>query len=359
MSNKIRPIAFYLPQFYPTRENDEWWAPGFTEWTNVASARPLFKGQYQPRIPGELSFYDLRLPEVREKQAELARIAGIEGFCYWHYWFAGQRLLNRVFDEVVNSGSPDFPFCLCWANHSWYAKTWDPAKGDTLLMEQTYPGKDDYIAHFYAMLSAFRDKRYIRVNGKLLFGIFAPYLIPDVEEFMAIWSDLALSHGLREFEFFAFVQGENNLSRIINNKFDMVVYDAMHDAWRQYENTLKGRIGIMKRRFFKKPNCFSYDFYTKVALEQFKKHSSFVPCVDPDFDHSPRSRHRLIVVKESTPAKWEMLCKETRKIIEQNSDKENVLFIKAWNEWGEGNYLEPDMKHGRGYIMALKNALLD
>ena len=139
MKSKARVIAFYLPQFYPTPENDEWWEPGFTEWTNVARAKPLFKGHYQPRIPRDLGFYDLRVPETREKQAQLAREAGIEGFCYWHYWFGnGKRLLSDVFREVVETGKPDFPFCLCWANHSWYAKTWDPNIPDKLLIEQTF-----------------------------------------------------------------------------------------------------------------------------------------------------------------------------------------------------------------------------
>ena len=134
--NKPRVVAFYLPQFYPTPENDEWWEPGFTEWTNVVRAKPLFKGHYQPRIPQELSFYDLRVPEIRERQAELAKEAGIEGFCYWHYWFGnGKRLLDRVFREVVEFGKPDFPFCLCWANHSWFKKTWDPNSPNKLLIE--------------------------------------------------------------------------------------------------------------------------------------------------------------------------------------------------------------------------------
>ena len=148
---KPQVIAFYLPQFYPTPENDKWWGEGFTEWTNVAKARPLFKGHYQPKLPGKLGFYDLRLPETREAQADLAREAGVDAFCYWHYWFNGRRLLDRVFTEVVDSGKPDFPFCLCWANHSWYQKTWDPNKPNRLLMEQTYPGEQDYIAHFKAI----------------------------------------------------------------------------------------------------------------------------------------------------------------------------------------------------------------
>ena len=184
MENIIRPIAFYLPQFFPTKENDLWWEPGFTEWTNVARAVPLFKGQYQPRIPRDLGFYDLRVPETREKQVMLAKEAGIEGFCYWHYWFGnGRRLLADVFHDVVISGKPDFPFCLCWANHSWYKKTWDPTKPNTLLIEQTYPGTKDYEAHFYEMLPAFKDSRYMKVDGKLIFGVFAPNDIPDTNLF--------------------------------------------------------------------------------------------------------------------------------------------------------------------------------
>ena len=142
MNPKI--LALYLPQFYPTIENDEWWGKGFTEWTNVASAKPLFKGHYQPKVPSELGFYDLRLSEVREKQVELAKEAGVTAFLYWHYWFGnGKRLLSDVFQEVLDSGYPDFPFALAWANHSWYAKTWDKSSPDKLLMKQEYPGEED------------------------------------------------------------------------------------------------------------------------------------------------------------------------------------------------------------------------
>ena len=231
---KPKVIAFYLPQFYPTPENDEWWEPGFTEWTNVARAKPLFKGHYQPRIPQELSFYDLRVPETRERQAELARMAGIDGFCYWHYWFGGgKRLLDRVFTEVVESGKPDFPFCLCWANHSWYKKTWDTSKSDTLLMEQTYPGVEDYTAHFNAMLPAFKDKRYMRTgDGRLIFGVFNMWSIPNQEEFFDTWNNLARENGLDGFYFFALVQGEKDLERIDGEHRDYVIaYDALLDTY--------------------------------------------------------------------------------------------------------------------------------
>ena len=214
-----RVLAFYLPQFYPTLENDEWWEPGFTEWTNVAKAKPLFKGHYQPRIPRDLSFYDLRVPLVREKQAELAREAGIEGFCYWHYWFGnGKRLLSEVFREVVDTGKPDFPFCLCWANHSWYQKSWDSSKPNKLLIEQTYPGREDYIAHFNEMLPAFKDKRYMRTSeGKLIFGIFSLYSVPDLEEFLSVWNDLAKENHLAGFEFFALVKGRSKWANVLED----------------------------------------------------------------------------------------------------------------------------------------------
>ena len=175
----INIIALYLPQFYPIAENDRWWGAGFTEWRNVANAKPLFKGHNQPRIPADLGFYDLRLTEVREKQAELARRAGITAFCYWHYWFGdGKRLLTRVFDEVLTSGKPDFPFCLGWANHSWYAKTWDKSGKDKLLIEQTYPGIEDARAHFDFLLRAFKDNRYLKIDGKPFLFIFDPRTLP-------------------------------------------------------------------------------------------------------------------------------------------------------------------------------------
>ena len=174
-------IALYLPQFYPFKENDEWWGKGFTEWTNVGRAKPLFKGHYQPRVPADLGYYDLRLPEVRELQVELAREAGVTAFCYWHYWFGnGRRLMQRVFNEVLESGKPDFPFCLGWANHSWYAKTWDKTtRYDRLLIKQTYPGIEDAREHFKFLLKAFRDSRYVKIDGMPLLYIFEPNELPN------------------------------------------------------------------------------------------------------------------------------------------------------------------------------------
>ena len=206
-TNKARIIALYLPQFHPVPENDLFWGKGFTEWTNVAKAKPLFRGHNQPRIPADLGFYDLRLPEISEAQAELAKEAGIEGFCYWHYWFGnGKQVLEMPFDRTVNSGKPNYPFCLGWANHDWTTKTWEKGKGtvkDTMIFKQEYPGDNDYILHFNRFLKAFKDERYIRVDGKLLFLIFNPFGLPDTKHFIDLWNRLAIENGLNGFHFVA------------------------------------------------------------------------------------------------------------------------------------------------------------
>lgn len=172
-NNKIRLIALYLPQFYPIKENDEVWGKGFTEWTNVAKGTPLFHGHYQPHIPADLGFYDLRLEQTRIAQAELANEYGIEGFCYWHYWFGnGDRILELPIENVLKSGKPDYPFCLAWANHSWTNATWtkiNSNKTPIVIKEQKYLGKKDYELFFYDTLRFFQDKRYITVDGKPFF----------------------------------------------------------------------------------------------------------------------------------------------------------------------------------------------
>ena len=181
---KTKALAFYLPQFHPIPENDEWWGKGFTEWTNVAQARPLFPGHYQPHVPGELGYYDLRIPEVREAQAELARSHGVFGFVYYHYWFNGRRLLNRPFDEVLESGSPDFPFALCWANEKW-TRTWDGESG-RVLIAQEYSEADD-LAHIRWLASAFADPRYIKIDGRPLMLVYRPSDLPDPKRTTDLW----------------------------------------------------------------------------------------------------------------------------------------------------------------------------
>lgn len=353
-NNKIRAIAFYLPQFYPTPENDAWWEPGFTEWTNVAKAKPLFLGHHQPRIPRDLGFYDLRVPEVREQQAKLAKDAGIEGFCYWHYWFDGRRLLDRVFSEVVEQKKPDFPFCLCWANHSWYQKTWDPSMPDRLLIEQTYPGGQDYIDHFEALLPAFKDERYMKADGKLLFGIFDSDKIPNFSVMREVWNKKAEENGLPGFYFWGFVQEERRLQGAIDNHYDAIVYEHMTTVYRDLQVTFKDRI---IRKLLHKPVTLPYSRYAEDTLRYFEDHPSLVPCLVPDFDHSPRSGHKWIIMDNCSPKKWQLLCSKIADLLRIRESENSLLFIKSWNEWGESNYLEPDELFGHGYLEATAQAL--
>ncbi len=356
--SKPRLIAFYLPQFYPTKENDEWWQKGFTEWTNVGNAKPLFRGHYQPRVPADLGYYDLRVPEVREEQARLAREAGIEGFCYWHYWFGGQRLLDRVFREVLESGKPDYPFCLCWANHSWYQKTWDPTKPNKLLIEQTYPGEDDYIKHFYAMLPAFKDKRYIRVNGKLLFGLFSVKGINKEQclLFTSVWNNLAKKNNLVGFEFFGFTYDSSIYNEIIAKGFDHMAVEyslemkSIRSKFKLYLNAIYRRLTHIPDR------VYDYDNYVDFSLAHFNPSQLEYPCLLPNFDHSPRSGNRGLILHNSTPEKWGAYCTKVFERYSTRPHEENVIFLKAWNEWGEGNYLEPDLKYGKRYLEKLKEA---
>lgn len=222
---KSRVIAFYLPQYYPTELNNKWYGEGFTEWTNVGKAKKLYRAHYQPHVPADLGYYDLRNPEVRKKQADLAKYAGIEGFCYYHYWFGqGHLELDIPFDDVVRSGEPDFPFCLCWANQSWYSKFWnnDIECEAKLIVEQKYDNEQWREKHFIYLLKAFQDSRYIKVDGKLLFMIYRPLEYPDVTKFMTHWQALAQQHKLPKFYFIGQATTEVDAKRIIELGFDGV-----------------------------------------------------------------------------------------------------------------------------------------
>lgn len=353
-----RFIAFYLPQYHPIPENDEWWGKGFTEWTNVARAKKLFPGHKQPRIPADLGFYDLRIPEVREAQAELARAAGIEGFCYWHYWFGnGKRLLERPFNEVVASGKPDFPFCLAWANHSWKKKLWDPnAPGkDIMLIEQEYPGESDYINHFYTLLPAFQDKRYIRVNGKLLFMIYQAKGFKDITLFIQLWRNLARENGLDNFYFVTTDADSRNKNENIQLGFD-AIYNSDQYNIHHHCNILFKLLFFFLRKIGL-PTIFSYKKAIKYMVIDDCKNNNVIPCIVPNWDHSPRSGRNAILLYNSHPKYFKKLVKHALNIINNKPAEEQIIFIKSWNEWGEGNYMEPDLEYGKGYLTALREAI--
>lgn len=362
-------IALYLPQFHPIPENDEWWGKGFTEWTNVGKAKPLWKGHDQPRVPTDLGYYDLRLPEVREQQAELAREAGVTAFCYWHYWFGdGKRLLERVFDEVLESGKPDFPFCLAWANHSWYAKRWNKdSSEDKLLIEQTYPGEEDIQMHFRFLLKAFKDKRYVKIAGKPFFMIFKVEDMPRY--YLDRFRELAKEAGFPDLYLVAnaydTLKGKDEYLKM---GYDAVVYNRITALW--YEDYTKMTplqklysriIRVVKQYVYKRPRGATD--YSKVYHRFISKADSergVIPSIVPQWDHSPRSGSKAsIIYYNSHPQYFYRHVQEALKAIKDKPEEEQILLLKSWNEWGEGNYMEPDITHGMGYIKALKKAIDD
>lgn len=368
---KARVLAFYLPQYYPIPENDQWWGKGFTEWLNVAKAKPLFRGHYQPKIPTELGFYDLRIPEVREEQAKLAKEAGIEGFCYWHYWLGhGKRLLERPFDEVLETGKPDYPFCLAWANHSWRNSTWDreycSSKDNETIVEQLYPGEEDYVNHFYSVLPAFKDKRYVCVDGKPLFIIFHPE-VDEIKDFIKIWRNLAIENGLKGIHFVAIALigslRERMNARDKIEKLMAMGFDAVNTWAYNYAET---KCNIIKKVLFGGiSKVFNIHLLSKYNQSDINRHlyteedkrENVYPLLLPNWDCSPRRGKMCSIYTNSTPDVFSSQIKQVLDIIKDKDDEHKIVFLKSWNEWGEGNYVEPDIKYGRGYIDVLSDLL--
>lgn len=363
---KIRPIAMYLPQYHPITENDQWWGNGFTDWFNVVKAKPRFKGHYQPHLPADLGFYDLRLPDIRRQQADLAKRYGIYGFCYYHYWFTGKRLLERPLDEVLASGQPDFPFCMCWANENW-ARTWD-GQDKQMLIQQTYSPADD-IHHIRHLIKYFKDERYIKVDGKPLFIIYKPDLFPDISETIKRFRGEASKHGLElyicRFERVLGMHGEG----INELGFDAAIeFQPLSYSFRKYIDEvlkmtfLKRGINRAKKdikKLFNIPiqnpdRIVDYRSFVDFDLAQPVPSYKCFPGVSPSWDNSCRRVGiNATIFKDSTPDDFAYWYKsKIEKFVPYNKD-ENFIFINAWNEWGEGNHLEPCQKWGLKYLEAL------
>ncbi|KXH83006.1 glycosyltransferase WbsX family protein [Chryseobacterium kwangjuense] len=357
MKTKSRTIAFYLPQFYPIPENDEWWEKGFTEWTNVTKAKPLFPGHHQPNLPSELGFYDLRVPEVREDQAKLAKDHGIEGFCYWHYWFGnGKRILEKVFKEVVESKKPDFPFCVAWANETWKG-VWH-GLDNQILAEQTYPGVEDYTAHFYELLPAFKDSRYIRVNNKPLFVIYKAFDIPDVKAFLDLWTQLAKENGLEGIYFVGHLFDFRRYQEMLDLGLDAVNVVRMNEVQRQLPKpslTLKEKLEYKLKKYATDIPRYEYKDAIKVLLGEESRNKDVSPTLFPNWDHSPRSKGKTLVLHDSNPALFREHVKYALDLVKDKPEEERIIFIKSWNEWAEGNYMEPDRRYGRQYLEVFKD----
>lgn len=353
MTVTARGIAFYLPQYHCIPENDNWWGEGFTEWTNVRKARPLFPNHQQPRIPGVLGYYNLLSQETRAAQADLAREHGISGFCYWHYWFGGKRLLEKPFNEVLRSRQPDFPFCLGWANESWTG-VWHGAP-NKVLMGQTYPGSDDEERHFHTVAEAFFDSRYLTVDGKPIFYVYKPQQLPEPKRFVEHWQNLAIKAGLAGIYFIGEdVYVDDCPWNPAASGFDAVVPNTpgvgfLRMSKRRY---LKHYIALAYRKLVKRPYIFDYEDFiaTSFVEEPASRNFDFFPSVLPNWDNSPRSGINAKVLVNSTP---DLFRAQLQRAIAQVSDRpedKRIVFIKSWNEWAEGNFLEPDEIFGNAYL---------
>jgi lipopolysaccharide biosynthesis protein len=343
-------LAFYLPQFHPIPENDQWWGSGFTEWSNVSRSRPRFAGHYQPHIPAELGYYDLRQPDVREAQAGLATSHGIDAFCYYHYWFGGKRLLERPFDEVLESGKPSMPFALCWANENW-TRSWD-GMANEVLIPQRY---DREVEHARWLTHAFADERYVRVDGKPLFLVYRASDLPDPVATTRLWRDVARSSGVGELFLCRVESFPSERTQPERLGFDASVQFApdwllLQQRWRRFLVLAGGWAGDTAPRV--------HD-YAKLARRMMAKPDpGYVrfPCVTPGWDNSPRRQDAPLVLRDATPEVYEGWVRAAATSAPRTPDGDSMVFVNAWNEWGEGAHLEPDQKWGRAFLEAHRRA---
>lgn len=354
MSPRCRVLAFFLPQFHPIPENDAWWGRGFTEWINVVRATPQFRGHRQPHLPADLGFYDLRVPETREAQAELAGTHGVDGFCYYHYWFNGRRLLERPFAYVLASGRPDFPFCLCWANENW-TRAWDGGSSEVLI-EQRYSLEDD-MAHVRALAPAFSDPRYVRVSGRPLFLVYRAGRLPDPRRTTDTWRAEAVRLGVgelylcrveafgersdpRPLGFDAGVEFQPDFGDLGDQLTRSHRWRLRHGMWRNQASHRVFDYGAVARRMVARPPA---------PFPRFR-------CVTPMWDNTARRKRAAVILAGSTPERYEAWLRAVLESVASSNSGEDVVFVNAWNEWAEGNHLEPCQRWGRAYLEATLRA---
>jgi hypothetical protein len=357
----IRPIAIYLPQFHPIPENDEWWGKGFTDWQNVAKSKPRFNGHYQPHLPSDLGFYDLRLPSVMEQQIELAKEYGIYGFMFYHYWFNGRRVLEKPVENYLKYSKMDFPFCLCWANENW-TRNWDGQFKD-ILLKQEYSNEDDLIHIQYLCRKVFSDERYIKINGKPFFAVYRTELFPNIKKTADIWREAALMEGYPDLYL---VRMESFTSDVdpVSIGFDAAI--EFQPDWNNLPERLKPSFfdrAITKifrsASSFDSNHVFLYkDLVNKALSRPIHGYKRF-PELTPMWDNSPRRINDAFIFHGSTPDLFSFWLKEIVKRFKPYSKEENFIFINAWNEWAEGNHLEPCQKWGNRYLLEVRRNIND
>ncbi|MFZ2282381.1 MAG: glycoside hydrolase family 99-like domain-containing protein [Lutibacter sp.] len=369
-NHKIKFLAYYLPQYHPIPENDKWWGKGFTEWHNVVKAKPLFKGHYQPILPADLGFYDLRVPEIRKAQAKLAKEYGIDGFIYYQYWFGnGKMLLELPAEEMLKDKEIDLPFCFCWANETWKGN-WHGLDNPDVLIVQKYNGKEDYINYFNYLLPFFKDERYIKVDNKPMFHVYKFDDIPDLEIFFDTFNNLAIQEGFNGIYFIATICSDsltNNNSiygKVDNDVFMKKRYSINFLFGKE---SVFGRIERKLERIIRKTFKYQRTFEnrTKPLIFDYKKgvsnfnvkfpHKKYIPCVFPNWDNTARSGNKALIFKNATPQTWKIHLENAVIELLKNPENPQIVVVKSWNEWAEGNYLEPDIKFGHEWLEAISN----
>ncbi len=352
-ARKVRAIAFYLPQFHPVPENDQWWGEGFTEWSNVVRARPLFRGHDQPKLPADLGYYDLRAPETQEAQAALARRFGVHGFCYYYYWFDGRKMLNRPIEQMLETGKPDFPFCVCWANENW-SRNWD-GQNRHVLLAQSYSMESNraLIREFIRLM---KDPRYIRHDGKPVLIVYRIRIIPNWLETAAMWREECRAAGLGEIHLCAVRFGLEPLDGPpAEFGLDAYVLFPPHETVRIDK---RGEVADLAKDF--NGEIFGYDEVVDGDLKRFEEGYPWPVhrAAMLGWDNTARRPKDSRIFIGASPARFRQWVAG---IVEQedqhNADPNSLLFINAWNEWAEGTTLEPSQRFGRGYLAAVKSAL--
>jgi lipopolysaccharide biosynthesis protein len=338
-------IAFYLPQFHPTPENDLWWGKGFTEWTNVTKATPLFEGHRQPHLPSDFGFYDLRVRETRQDQINVAKQFGIDGFCYHYYWFSGTRMLHQPLDDMLSDPESRMPFCLCWANESW-TRRWDAADHEVLIAQKYLPGED--VAFIKSLIPFFEDSRYIRVDGKPFLIVYRPQDIPNARATAKRWRQYCRASGLGEIHLCAALTHGN--MEYLQYGFDSAVEFPPHNLDAPNENK--------RIRFYDvfRGNVMQYATVAQSYLDRIYTGPRTFRTVFPSWDNTARTKDRALVVLNSVPDNYEYWLASTIDFSARTGRDDTLVFINAWNEWAEGCHLEPDRCFGQGFLQATLNA---
>jgi hypothetical protein len=364
--SKIQFLAYYLPQFHPIPENDQWWGKGFTEWTNVTKAKPLFKEHYQPILPADLGFYDLRVSEVQEEQSKMALEYGLDGFIYYQYWFRKDKiLLEKPAEAMLTNKNIKIPFCFCWANETWKG-IWHGLDNPDILIEQTYQGQDGYKVYFDYLLPFFKDERYIKIDNMPMFHVYRFDDIPDVDCFITVFNDLAIANGFDGIHFIATIASDDIMKNDkIYGKVGIEVFQKMrykkgfvfegvrYLGWLERQIKVKtGFTNQVGKRL--KPLIFDY----KKAVSQFNlifPNKKYIPCVFPNWDNSARSGKKSLIFVNSNPESWKIHLEKATKELLINPKNPQIIIIKSWNEWAEGNHLEPDLKFGTQWLEQIRN----